>query len=165
MPCADLISTPIPVKIDRLQAEHAQPDSDGYTPGQRDRALVLDFLALSDRTGKSWPEHIARDLTEEEFEVAERALYADGLAAPDGDGFPRITPAGLAAHAGAQRALADLDARIEASQRFAHLDAERRARLGVSCTPEEALADLDAKIAALPPAATGFAPRRDITEV
>lgn len=140
-------------------ASASQPDSDGYTPGQRDRALVLDLFAKWDRAGtcsSAW-DHPATKLADEDVNAACDALVTDGYLVPDWptlpDGQSNLTPIGLAAHAAAQRAMAELDARIEASQRFAHLAAERCARLGVACTPEEVLADLDAKIAALPSAA------------
>lgn len=100
-----------------LPLDSARPaDSDGYTSGQRDRALVLDFYAkrFAGATVRELVRHPScTDLTLRAIDVAVGDLRRCGLLAGDGED-ETITPAGLAAHSAAQRAIADLDAAIGA---------------------------------------------------
>ena len=86
----------------------------GYSVGQRDEALLLDYLALY-ASGAPFKERIAHpssDMSLKQLDAAHAGLIARGLAVYDAVGDLDITPAGLAAHAASQNSLADIARKI-----------------------------------------------------
>ena len=88
-----------------MSAASTTPVQDGFTDGQRDRALVLDYIAIRNPSD----EHPAYRLSDDEFESAVSKLILDGLAGfSEPLGFTIITPAGLAAHRAAHQLLDEM---------------------------------------------------------
>lgn len=97
-----------------------------YTPGQQDRAVVLDFFARIDADMNT--KHEVFGLAEGAFGAALASLKADGLVALDGvSKLSRITPAGRVAHAQGCSTLAEIERLVALDRSAARIDRERAA--------------------------------------